>query len=87
MIENQLRISIAASLIKVDRRPVQVTSSFGVSYIPGREGFSRERFKGAVGNADQAIYHAKRNGWNNVQMFLEEDFVLNHDRLQGNGLA
>ncbi|MGD6967339.1 histidine kinase N-terminal 7TM domain-containing protein [Rossellomorea vietnamensis] len=82
VIANQLRISIAASLIKVDRRPVQVTSSFGVSYIPGREEFTRERLKGVVGNADQALYHAKRNGRNNVQVFLEEDLVLNQGRLQ-----
>ncbi|MGD6802036.1 histidine kinase N-terminal 7TM domain-containing diguanylate cyclase [Rossellomorea aquimaris] len=78
LIANRLRISIAACLVKVDRSPVQVTSSFGISYIGASEAFSLDHLKLTIGKADQALYAAKRNGRNNIQVFLEEeDIVLN----------
>ncbi|MGM0846445.1 MAG: histidine kinase N-terminal 7TM domain-containing protein [Bacillota bacterium] len=73
IIANKLRIGISSILVKAGHMPIQVTSSFGISYLSAMDDFfSKESFKEAIGKADQALYAAKRNGRNMVRVFAEK---------------
>jgi diguanylate cyclase (GGDEF)-like protein len=66
-----IRSRIAENLIENDRHFVKVSSSFGVSAIIQSTETENQRIKQAMGKADLALYEAKRNGRNKVQIFHE----------------
>ena len=69
---NSIRVAITDALIRINNNNIRVTASFGVSSILITPVELEEAFKEALRNADHALYEAKRNGRNNVQVFKEE---------------
>ena len=73
---NKIRSTITETLIRINNNNIRVTASFGISpihFTPLEQG---EAFQEALRNADQALYAAKRNGRNNVQLFKEKVPVI-----------
>ena len=68
---NTIRINISKSLTRIHDQTIYVTSSFGVSSIQFGQPNQKESIKHAIRRADHALYAAKNNGRNNVQLFVE----------------
>lgn len=49
------------------------TGSFNVTFSCGIAGFNGSNDEKMVEQADQALYHAKKNGRNNVQLFVDQE--------------
>lgn len=69
---NSLRAKISDSFVSFNDLNISVTSSFGVSFINPVLENHNESVKLAIRKADQALYAAKRNGRNNVQLYSSE---------------
>ncbi len=61
-----------------EAQTVQLTPSIGISVYP----HDGDTVEALLKNADLAMYHAKREGWNNVQFFTEHLNADHLDRLQ-----
>lgn len=73
---DQVRINIARTSIKFDNANISVTSSFGLTHSNVQE-YTDHTLKQLTKEADQALYHAKNAGRNNVQLFrLVEEMLL-----------
>ncbi|RQW76052.1 diguanylate cyclase [Lysinibacillus composti] len=71
-ITNTIRIKISESFIRNhDFYNVSVTASFGVAQVQVTLANQQEAIKLAIRNADEALYEAKRDGRNRVQVFKE----------------
>ena len=70
----KMRGTIEAEMIAIDGQEVSVTMSFGVAglspEIQDTEGFIRR--------ADYAMYRAKQNGRNRVEIFSENEYDRSH---------
>ncbi|KGR74191.1 histidine kinase N-terminal 7TM domain-containing diguanylate cyclase [Ureibacillus sinduriensis] len=69
---DSIRKEISESLIHLHDHRIQVTASFGISPIEVTSLDQTEAFKEALRYADQALYMAKDNGRNNVQIHKEQ---------------
>lgn len=73
---DKIRAKISGSVINVDDKIIHVTSSFGVSSIQCGQPNQKAVIKLAMRKADNALYAAKNNGRNNVQLFKEGSTML-----------
>lgn len=71
VVAETLRSRIAKSFLRMHDEEIFVTSSFGISWVPLLPGNQEDALKRAIREADQALYAAKRNGRNNVQISRE----------------
>ncbi|MFC7685062.1 histidine kinase N-terminal 7TM domain-containing protein [Ureibacillus sp. GCM10028918] len=67
-----IRKAISESLTYFHNDHIMVTASFGISSIQITPLNQEEAFKQALRNADQALYAAKDNGRNNIQIYTEQ---------------
>ena len=71
-VADAVRVKIAESLVRIDDKKISVTASFGVSHVHLVQADFKEAIKLAVRRADHALYAAKDNGRNNVQLYKED---------------
>ena len=71
-VADAVRVKIAESLAHINDKKISVTASFGVSHVHLVQADFKEAIKLAVRRADHALYAAKDNGRNNVQLYKED---------------
>ncbi|NCC16582.1 MAG: GGDEF domain-containing protein [Clostridia bacterium] len=66
-IAEKLRQFVDKTSIQIKDTEIMITASFGVAVLTGNEEYSYEE---AYKNADSALYQAKQNGRNRVEVFV-----------------
>jgi diguanylate cyclase (GGDEF)-like protein/PAS domain S-box-containing protein len=72
---NFICLEIASSYAYFDDQEIRVTSSFGISHTA--DGQQYPPIKTLIRQADQALYMAKKNGRNHVNVFEQEILTVN----------
>lgn len=67
-----IRMSVSENMIVFANSVINVTCSIGVSCTTITRGDSDSSIKSAIREADQALYSAKGNGRNNIQLYHKE---------------